>query len=85
MGNPRALEVLMEPMILTAPIRLNCLDFGAQKAFNVSLKRIENLFDIRLTLEKINPAKTRVIVDKANIILVSPRGDTSRTPNICMH
>ena len=33
------------------------------------MKGIEHLFNIRLVFEEINPAKTRIVVDKTHIII----------------
>jgi hypothetical protein len=38
----------------------------------MGLESIKNLLNIRLVLEEINPAKTRMIINKANIVFVPP-------------
>jgi hypothetical protein len=81
-GDARALKIPMELVILAPPVRLNCLDFGAQKAFDVCLEGVEDLLNIRLVFEKINPAKPRVVINKTNIVLKTSGGGNSRTPNI---
>jgi hypothetical protein len=43
-----ALKIAVKLMIFPTPIRPNNLNFGVEKAFNMSLKSIENLLDIRL-------------------------------------
>jgi hypothetical protein len=48
----------------------------------MSLERVKDLLNIRLMFKKINPAETRIIIHKANIIFEPPRGNTSWTPNI---
>jgi hypothetical protein len=82
MNYASTLKITVEAVILPTPIRLNRLDLGVQKTLNMSLERIENLLNVRLMFEKIYPAKTRVIIHKANIVFVSPRRNTSRTPDI---
>ena len=46
------LKIAMELVILTAPIRLNRLDFSTQKAFNMSMETIEDPLNIRHVLKK---------------------------------
>ena len=67
------MKVAMEFVVFTTPVGLNGLDFTIPKAFDMSLKVVENLLNIRLVFEQINPAKTRVVINKANIILVPSR------------
>jgi hypothetical protein len=62
----------METMVFATPVRLDSLYFGVQKALNMGLESIKNLLNIRLVLEEINPAKTRMIINKANIVFVPP-------------
>ena len=57
MRDARALKIAMQLLILTNPIGLNNFNFSIQKAFDMCLEGIEHLFNIRLVLEKINPAK----------------------------
>jgi hypothetical protein len=68
-----ALKITMKVMILPTPIGLNCLDLGVQEALNMRLECIEDLFNIRLVFRKIDPTETQVVINKTNIILVSPR------------
>jgi hypothetical protein len=35
----------------------------------MSLERIEDLLNIRLVLQEINPAETRIVINKTHIIL----------------
>ena len=72
MRDPRALEIPMEFVIFTTPIRLNCLDFSVQKAFNMSLKIIKDLLDIILMLDETDPAKTRIVIYETDIVFVPP-------------
>jgi hypothetical protein len=72
-------------VVFTTPVRLKSLDLSVQKTLNMSLKGIENFFYIRFVFKEINPAKTRIVINKANIVLVPPRGDTGRPPNIIMN
>ena len=77
-----ALKISVKTVILPTPIGLNRLDFGVQKVLNMGLKCIKDVFDIRFVFEEIDPAKTRVVIHKANIILVPLRRGCSRTPNV---
>jgi hypothetical protein len=72
----------MEFMIFTAPIRLDGFNFGVQKELNMSLKSIKHPFNIRFMFKEVDPAKTRIVIDKANIILKTTGRSNSRTPNI---
>ena len=72
-GDAHALKVAVEFVVFTTPIGLNTLDFIIQKAFDMSLKVAENLLNIRLVFEQINLGKARVVINKANIILVTSR------------
>ena len=67
MRAPCALKIAMEFVIFTTPIGLNCLDFSVQKSFNMSLKIIKDLLDIRLVLNEIDPAKTIIGIYKTDI------------------
>jgi hypothetical protein len=69
-------------VIFTTPVGLKRLDLGVQKTLNMSLKGVEYLFHIRFVFKEINPAKMRVVINKTNIVLIPPRGDTSRPPYI---
>jgi hypothetical protein len=48
----------------------------------MSLESIENLLDIRLMFQEINPAKTRIVINEANIVFKTTRRSNGRTPNI---
>ena len=85
MGYARTLKIAMQLMVLTAPIRLDGFNLSVQKTLNMSLKSIENLLNIRFVLEKINPTKTGVVVNKTNIVLIPPGRGNSRAPNIGMN
>jgi hypothetical protein len=78
----RVLKVPMELMVFTTPIGLNCLDFIIQKAFDMSLEVIEDLFNVRLMFDKIYPAKMGIIINETNIVFKTSRGGNGRTPNI---
>ena len=78
----RALEVLMQPMILTAPVGLDGFNFSIQKELNMGLESIENLLDIRLMFKEINPAETRVVIDKTNTIIMTTSRSLGRAPYI---
>ena len=67
------LKVAMEFVVFTTPVGLNDLDFIIQKAFDMSLKVVENLLNIRLVFKQINPGEARVVINKTNIILVPSR------------
>ena len=72
-GDARALKVAIKLVEFTTPVRLNNLDFAIQKAFDMSLKVIEDLLNIRLVFKQINPGEARVVINKTNIILVPSR------------
>jgi hypothetical protein len=59
-------------VVFTTLVRLKGLDPSVQKMLDMSLKGIENLFYIRFVFKEINPAKTRIVINKANIVLVPP-------------
>lgn len=73
MGNANTLEIFVETMIFPSPVRLNSPNFGVKETFNMILKSIKDGLNIRFVLQKINPAETAIIVNKANIILISSR------------
>jgi hypothetical protein len=85
MGNTGALKIAMQLVILTTPIGLDSLDLGIQETLDVRLEGVEHLFNIRLVFQKINLTKTRVVINKTHIILVSPGRGTSRAPDIRMN
>ena len=68
----RVLKISMEFVVFTTPVGLNDLDFIIQKAFDMSLKVVGNLLNIRLVFKQINPSETRVVVKKTNIVLEPP-------------
>ena len=72
MRDARALKVAMEFVVFTTPVGLNGFDFIIQKAFDMSVKVVENLLNIRLVFKQINPGEARVVINKTNIILVPP-------------
>ena len=82
MRDARALKVAMEFVVFTTTIGLNDLDFTIQKTFDMSLKILEDLLNIRLVFKKINPGEARVVINKTKIILVPYRRSKSGTPNI---
>jgi hypothetical protein len=78
----RELKIAMQFVVFTTLARLNRLDFGIKETLNMSLKRIENLLNIRVVFQEINPAETRIVINKAHIILKTTRGSNGRSPNI---
>ena len=44
-------------------VGLNGFDFIIQKAFDTSLKVVENLLNIRLVFKQINPGEARVVIN----------------------
>ena len=72
MRDARALKIAIELVVFTTPVGLNNLDFAIQEAFDMSLKVIEDLLNIRLMFKQINPNEARVIINKTDIILVPP-------------
>jgi hypothetical protein len=83
--NTGTLEITTQLVIFTAPVRLDGFNLGVQKTLYMSLKRIKNLFNIRFVFKKIDPNKTRVVIDKANIVLITAGRSTSGAPNIRMN
>jgi hypothetical protein len=77
-----ALKILMKLMIFTTPVRLDGFNFGVEKKLDMSLESIKHLLDIRFVFKKINPAKTRVVINETNIVLKTTRRSNCRTPNI---
>jgi hypothetical protein len=45
------LEVGMEAMIFTTPVRLNCSDFGIKEALNMSLELIKDALNVRFMFD----------------------------------
>ena len=85
MGNTGALKIVVEAVILTSPIGLNGTNFGMKEAFDMVLKIIENLLNIRLMFNKVNPRIAAEIIHKTHIVFKTTRGCQSRAPNIRMH
>jgi hypothetical protein len=85
MRDTSALKIVMQLVILTTPIRLDSLDLGIQETLDMGLEGVKHLFNIRLVFQKINPTKTRVVINKTYIILVSPKRGTRGAPNIRMN
>ena len=85
MRDASALEITMQPVILTTPVGLNSYDFSVEKTLNMSLKGIEYLLNVRLMLKEINPREARVIVNKAHIIFITSGRSNSWPPNIRMN
>jgi hypothetical protein len=57
------LKIAMQFVVFTTLARLNRVDFGIKETLNMSLKRIENLLNIRLVFQEINPAETRIVIN----------------------
>ena len=85
MRDPSALKITVQSMVLATPVGLNYDDFSVEKTLNMSLKSIKYLLNVRLVLKEINPRETRVIVNKAHIILIASGRGNSRPPNIRMN
>ena len=85
MRDASALEITMQPVILTTPVGLNSYDFSVEKTLNMSLKGIKYLLNVRLVLKEINPREARVIVNKAHIIFITSGRSNSWPPNIRMN
>jgi hypothetical protein len=64
------LKILMQTMVFPTPIRLNRLDLGVQQTLNMGLKSVKHLLNIGFMFEEIDPAKTRVVIHKTNVVLV---------------
>jgi hypothetical protein len=58
MRDAGALKISMQLMVLTTPIRLNGFNLSVKKTLYMRLEGIENLLNIRLVLEEINPTET---------------------------
>jgi hypothetical protein len=85
MRDANTLKIAMKAVILTTPVRLDSFDFSIEETFNMSLKSIENLLDIRLMFQEIYPTEARIVINKANIVGISTRRRNSRSPNIRMN
>jgi hypothetical protein len=77
-----ALKILMKLMIFTTPVRLDGFNFGVQEKLDMSLESIKHPLNIRFVVKKVNPAKTRVVINETNIVLKTTRRGNCRTPNI---
>ena len=73
MGNTNTLKKFMQAVVFTTPIRLDRTDFCIEKTFDMRLKIIENLFDIRFMFKKVNPCEAAEIIHKTNIIFKPAR------------
>ena len=58
----RALKIAMELVVFTTLVELNSLDFAIQEAFDMSLKVIKDLLNIRLMFKQIDPSEARVVI-----------------------
>ena len=85
MGDTNTLKKFVQAVVLASPIRLNRTDFCVKKSFDMGLKIIEDLFDIRFMFEKINPGKTAKVINEANLNFKTSRGGEGRTPHIGMN
>ena len=85
MRDASALEITMQPVILTTPVGLNSYDFSVEKTLNMGLKGIKYLLNVRLVFKEINPREARVIVNKAHIIFITSGRSNSWPPNIRMN
>ena len=85
MRDTNTLKNFMQAVVLASPIRLNRTDFCVKKSFDMGLKIVENLFDIRFMFEKINPRKTAKVINEANIKFKTSGGGEGRPPHIGMN
>ena len=67
MGDTNTLKKFVQAVVLASPIRLDRTDFCVKKSFDMGLKFVENLFDVRFMFEKINSGKTAKVINEANI------------------
>jgi hypothetical protein len=77
-----ALKILMKLMIFTIPVRLDGFNFGVQEKLDMNLESIKHPLNIRFLFKKVNPAKTRVVINEINIVLKTTKRGNYRTPNI---
>ena len=70
----RALKVSMETMIFPTPIGLDSTNFGVQEALNMILKDVKDALNVRFMFNEIYPTIATIIINKAHIILKTPRG-----------
>jgi hypothetical protein len=85
MRDANTLKIAIKAVILNTPIRLDNFDFSIEETFNMSLKSIENLLDIRLMFQEIYPTEERIVINKTNIVCIATRRSNSRSPNIRMN
>ena len=85
MRDTNTLKKFMQAMVFASPIGLNCTNFCVEESFDMGLKIVENLFDIRFMFENINPGKTANVINEANIKFKTSRGGEGRPPHIGMN
>jgi hypothetical protein len=73
MEDAGASKISVEAMILTTPVGLYCTDFGVKKTLNMGLKSVENMLNIRLVFDQINPGVATIIINKTDLILKTSR------------
>ena len=81
-GEARALKIAMKLVVFTTPVGLDGLDFIIQEAFDMSLKVIEDLLNIRLMFKQINPSELAIVIDKADVIFFSTKRISGMAPYI---
>jgi hypothetical protein len=68
MANALVRNVVRQTTVLSTPVRMEGTNFGIKKAFNMFLKQVKSMLDIRLALEEIDPSITTEIIQEAHII-----------------
>jgi hypothetical protein len=68
MVNALVRNVARQMMVLATPIKLEGTIFCIKKVFNMFLKQVKSMLDIRLALEEIDPSITTKIIQEAHII-----------------
>jgi hypothetical protein len=82
MGNTNVSKEGIQFLVFTSPIGLHDYYFPIQQTFNMLLKKIKLLKDLRFMLQQINPCKLRIVKNEAYIIIFPSHRTWSRTPHI---
>ena len=82
MGNAKCLEEGIEFLVFPSPIGLDSNDLTVKLSFNECLKVLKNLEHVRSFLKKIDLGELAIVINKTNIVCVSPNRARGKTPNI---
>jgi hypothetical protein len=81
MGYTYAFEGV-QGLILPSPIGLNNMNFAIKLSFNKILKIMKTLKNFRLMTQKVDPSELAIIINKTDIIIMSPNRGWSGPPHI---